>query len=366
MRDRVVPLRDRRRVGQRRRQPLRQQPRAGRGHGAVDGGEQRAAPLAAERADRARDWRGWPGRSASVAPSRLAHRRRQRRPLAELRALHIGDAGGGGGQLQPRQRAERLRGRDREIRRQPPLGGGAVEHVAGQRRHRRQRAQERRQLRVGIERVGDDDLARLEPRQLGRRGRRGRIRRCGTRRWRCRSRRARSGSPSSARRRARAGERQQIVVAPRVEQRVLGQRAGRHQADDVAPHHALGAALAAPRPGPRSARRPRRGGRARSGGAGTRRRGWTGTPHIGMSRPRCLPRLVSTMPSARRGDLGVLEEQLVEIAHPVEQQAIRIGGLDLDVLLHDRRGARRAASAGGSDAKPDGARERAASMAPRR
>ena len=47
------------------------------------------------------------------------------------------------------------------------------------------------------------------------------------------------------------------------------------------------------------------------------------------------------MPSARRGDLGVLEEQLVEIAHPVEQQAIRIGGLDLDVLLHHRRGARR-------------------------
>ena len=31
-----------------------------------------------------------------------------------------------------------------------------------------------------------------------------------------------------------------------------------------------------------------------------------------------------------RGDLGVLEEQFVEIAHPVEQQAIRIGGLDLD------------------------------------
>ena len=40
-----------------------------------------------------------------------------------------------------------------------------------------------------------------------------------------------------------------------------------------------------------------------------------------------------------RGDLGVLEEHLVEIAHPVEQQAVRIGGLDLDVLLHHRRDA---------------------------
>ncbi len=47
------------------------------------------------------------------------------------------------------------------------------------------------------------------------------------------------------------------------------------------------------------------------------------------------------MPERARGDLGVLEEQLVEVAHPVEQQAIRIGGLDLDVLLHHRRGAAR-------------------------
>ena len=42
-----------------------------------------------------------------------------------------------------------------------------------------------------------------------------------------------------------------------------------------------------------------------------------------------------------RGDLGVVEEQFVEVAHPVEQQAIRIGGLDLDILLHHRRDARR-------------------------
>ena len=39
------------------------------------------------------------------------------------------------------------------------------------------------------------------------------------------------------------------------------------------------------------------------------------------------------------GDLGIVEEQFVEIAHPVEQQRARIGGLDLDVLLHHRRDA---------------------------
>jgi hypothetical protein len=31
---------------------------------------------------------------------------------------------------------------------------------------------------------------------------------------------------------------------------------------------------------------------------------------------------------------GVVEEQFVEVAHPVEQKAVRIGRLDLDVLLH--------------------------------
>jgi len=46
-----------------------------------------------------------------------------------------------------------------------------------------------------------------------------------------------------------------------------------------------------------------------------------------------------------RGDFGVLEEQFVEIAHPIEQQAIRIGGFDLDILLHHRRGARGALGA---------------------
>ena len=35
----------------------------------------------------------------------------------------------------------------------------------------------------------------------------------------------------------------------------------------------------------------------------------------------------------------ILEEQLVEIPHPVEQQMIRMRALDLDILLHQRRDA---------------------------
>ena len=42
-------------------------------------------------------------------------------------------------------------------------------------------------------------------------------------------------------------------------------------------------------------------------------------------------------PEGAAGDLGIIEEQLVEIAHPVEQQAIRVGRLDLHVLRHHRR-----------------------------
>ena len=39
------------------------------------------------------------------------------------------------------------------------------------------------------------------------------------------------------------------------------------------------------------------------------------------------------------GNFRILEEQLVEIAHPVKQQAVRIGRLDLDKLSHHRRDA---------------------------
>src|SRR5690606_26992205 len=38
-----------------------------------------------------------------------------------------------------------------------------------------------------------------------------------------------------------------------------------------------------------------------------------------------------------RGDFRVFKEQFIEIAHPVEQQAVRIGRLDFTELLHHRR-----------------------------
>ena len=173
-RDRIQPPRDRRAVGERRREPLRQQPRAGGGHGAVDRIEQRAAPLAGQRARQFEIGAGG-GVDRHGGAGGLARRRRQRRAFADLRAVDIGDGGGRGGRFQPRHRGEAVHGRDREIIAQPPLGGGAVEDVAGQRRHRRQFAQQRPEIRIAIERVGDDDLVRIDPRQRRREFARSRI-----------------------------------------------------------------------------------------------------------------------------------------------------------------------------------------------
>jgi hypothetical protein len=53
--------------------------------------------------------------------------------------------------------------------------------------------------------------------------------------------------------------------------------------------------------------------------------------------PAEAPRVVSVMSSRPRGALGVFEEQLVEVAHAVEQQHVRMLGLDAQVLLHHRR-----------------------------
>ena len=55
------------------------------------------------------------------------------------------------------------------------------------------------------------------------------------------------------------------------------------------------------------------------------------------------------------GNFGIVEKQFVEIAHSVKQKTIRIGRLDLDVLLHHRRDPRRRRRRSGF-VNPDGAR----------
>ena len=143
----------------------------------------------------------------------------------------------------------------------------------------------------------------------------------------------------AGRRQPRARDGEQIVVALGVEQRVFGERAGRDQAHHVAPHHALGAALL-------------RLGRVLELLAhrdAVAERDQAVQIFVGALDRHAAHRDVAAQMLAAlgehdaeraRGGLGVVEEHLVEIAHPVEQQAVRIGGLDLDVLLHHRASTR--------------------------
>ena len=137
------------------------------------------------------------------------------------------------------------------------------------------------------------------------------------------------------RRNARSRQRQQIVVAAGLEQRILGQGPGRYQPHDIAAHHALGAALA-------------RFGRVLElfahGDAMPERDQPMQIFVRALDRNAAHRNVVAEMLAAlgqhdaerAGGHFGILEKQLVEVAHPVEQKTIRIGGLDLDILLHHR------------------------------
>jgi hypothetical protein len=134
-------------------------------------------------------------------------------------------------------------------------------------------------------------------------------------------------------------DRQQVIIGAGVEQGVFGQRARCHQPHHAAAHHALVA--------------------ARAGGRGvlgllTHRDPVAGIDQavqiiLGALHRHAAHRDIQVLMLAALGqddaerlgcDLGVLEEQLVEIAHPVEQQQSGMAGLDLQVLFHHRRDAR--------------------------
>ncbi len=334
--DGVEPRADRGRIGQGRGETLRQQARAGGAHRPVDRGGERAAALARERAHQLEVGAGR-GVDRHGGALRLAHRRGERRTLADLGALHIGDAGGGRGQLEPREHAECLGRGDREIGREPPLRGRPVEHVAGERRHRRQRAQQRHHVGIAVERVRHDDLARLEPRDLRREADAVAF---GEPEFAGRDVEEGEGEAHivAGRRGARPDERDEVIVAPRVEQRILGQRARGDETHHVAPHHALRSALL----------RLRRVLHLLAHGDAMAERNEPVEIFVGALDRHAAHRDVHSQMLAALGqhdaerparDLGVLEEHLVEIAHPVKEQAIRIGGLDLEILLHHGRDA---------------------------
>ena len=95
---------------------------------------------------------------------------------------------------------------------------------------------------------------------------------------------------------------------------------------------------------------------AASAARGTARPRGTARRPSGSARRPTAPRAVSVMSSSARRALGVVVEELVEIAHPVEEQLVRMLRLDAQVLLHHRRvagtGGRRLACRGCHGAVP--------------
>ena len=67
-----------------------------------------------------------------------------------------------------------------------------------------------------------------------------------------------------------------------------------------------------------------------------------GIPHIGIGSGSCLLREVSVRPEQARAAHRVVEEHLVEVAEPEEQERVGVLDLDAGVLLHERRFRRRA------------------------
>ena len=221
----------------------------------------------------------------------------------------------GGGDLGAAERAEAVERGDAEVLPQAPLGGGGIEHRGGQRRHGGAHlAPQVAQLLVVIS-ASETSSSPGSTRAISAAAPGGSPRRRRTRRSRYPPRPARS-----RRRRRPPGERGQEIVAARIEKVFLRQRARRHQPHHVAADHRLRAALL-------------RFGRVfqllADGDAVAERDQALQVVVGGVDRHAAHGNIGTQMLAARgqrdaerpAGGLGVVEEQLVEIAHPVKQQA---------------------------------------------
>jgi hypothetical protein len=252
------------------------------------------------------------------------------RQLAGLRQLDIVDERTGGGQLGTGEGAEAVECLDAVERLQPAARVLAVEARGGQRRQDRfPFAEQLEQVRLLQQPVRQQQLAGIKAGERGTevgRGRRLDEEIAG-----------RDVEPSEAERAADVGQRHQIVVAARIEQRVLGDRAGGDDADHLAADDGLGAALLrlgrilhllADGDLEALADQLRKIG---IGGVG----GHAAHGYV----------LAAVLAALGEGDVErlrrlhrIVEEQLVEIAHAVEQQAIGVRPLGREVLRHRRRG----------------------------
>ena len=312
-------------VGQRLRQPAAQHAAAGGRGAAVEQGEQRGRALAGERL---RDFQRAPrgGVETQVLAGRLDMDVAHVRERDLLRRTGIGDQRAGRGEPQRHvlhaERREAVQSQDPQ---QCALGTCSVELPCRQ-RPRGYAARARRRCAI----LGEQQLGRLDAFQRGRG--------FGERRLGHRQPSGGEVEPRHTGALARRVPRREQALAPRVEQVRVRDRARRDDARDLALERSLRRCRVAELLDDdhrladlHQAREVLLDGVERHARHRDRRTGRLAPRgQRDVEQPRCA--------------LGVVEEQLVEIAHPVEDQLVRMLRLDAQILLHHRRvrGERRA------------------------
>ena len=325
---RVEPLADGGGIGERRRQPRAQEAGAGAGDRPVDDGEEAAygAPI-----QRDCEFQVAAGRGVDRHGLALGCRAEPAEPgkLALLGQAQIGEDGTGRRLLGAGEIAEAVEGGEAVQFGERPFARGAVEQRLRLRREDAlplgEELEERRRLEQGLRR---QQLAGLQP---GERRRQGRLR--DRRHGEFSGRHVTPGESEPA---FGAGQRREVVGRPRVEQRVLAERPRRDQPDDFAADDGLRAALAclgrvlhllAHRDLETLADQALQVALGAVDGHAAHRHG---APLVGAALGQ---RDVERLGGAR----CVVEEYLVEVAHPIEQQVVRMSALDLEILHHHRR-----------------------------
>ena len=327
--ERVETVGDHRELARRRRDPTLEQARAPRRHGAVDHREQRALPATIHRLGQFEVAAGGGG-DLQQARDRVALRRAQQGQAAFLGDVEIVDQRTHRRQLGAFEAAEARQGLHAEQGAEPCLGPGAVEGGAAQ--HGgvdAEIAQHRAQLVLGG--LGDQKLGRRKPRQLGADAgltERHHVERPG--------RDIGPGQRPCVSNLAQSGKK---VVPPGLEQGLLGERAGGDEPHHLALDHRFRAALLG------------LGGafhlfadRDAKALADQRQKVALG----GMDRHAAHRDIVAGVLAALGqrdverlgGGGGIVEEQLVEIAHAIEQQRVGVPCLDLEILCHHWRDCR--------------------------
>ena len=316
------------RIQQRAGQARGQHPRAASGHRAVDRRQQRAIAVAALGAVNLQAGAGGRVDGHDVGLGGAA-RGAKGRQLARLGHFQVGGDQAQGADLGAGETTEAVQGVDAVQALDPRLrrlglrqrrGHGLDQPAAD--------PQGLGQVVVGQQAVGDQGLGRRERRQDGPHGALGDQEALDLARGQLHGRHGRLAGPH--------GHGGQAVGAARVQQAVLGQGAGRDHPDDVTADHRLGAALL---------------GLGRvfhllADGdleAQADQLGQVGFRRV-LRHPGHRDRLaVVVTPEGLRdaegggGLVGVVEEQLVEVAHPEEDHRVRMPRLHLEELLHHRR-----------------------------